>query len=426
LTDGTGAGSAAQARMQIEEREIQADQVKLGMFICRLDRPWTETPFPLQGFYIRELGQIAILRDLCHRVWIDVELSRRGMRGNMPGLSYAAAGMATEGGAPLAAPQDPRIGSVRYENSLAFDDEIPAAREALEVAASTISGMIDQAHGGQAIEPEVAHAAARPIVASMLRNADAVFWLNALRRREGYAYSHALNCAALATAFGRHLGLPQDFLVELSIGAMLMDIGTTQVPETLLAHPGPLDAMSMARVRRHVELGTQILGAGAFGPTVRELVGGHHERADGTGYPTRSAGADIPLHVRIAAIVDSFDAMTSERPYSPAMSRHVALQELYRARETRYYPELVEQFISCLGVYPTGSLAELNTGEIVAIMAQNAVRRLRPRVLVLTAPDGTLLPVFHTLDLLQTSTDVEIRRPLPDRHAGIDVAELYL
>ena len=409
--------------MQIEEREIEADQVKLGMFVCRLDRPWTETPFPLQGFYVREPGQIDLLRGLCRRVWIDVELSRRGMHGNLPALSYAAAGMAAEGTAPA---QDPRVGSVRYENSTRFDDEIPAAREALEVAASTINGMIDQAHGGQAIEPEVAHAAAKPIVDSMLRNADAVFWLNALRRREGYAYSHALNCAALATAFGRHLGLPQDFLVELSIGAMLMDIGTTQVPDALLAHPGPLDAMSMARVRRHVELGTQILGDGAFGPTVREMVGGHHERADGSGYPSRRAGADIPLHVRIAAIVDSFDAMTSERPYSPAMSRHVALQELYRARETRYYPELVEQFISCLGVYPTGSLAELNTGEVVAIMAQNAVRRLRPRVLVLTAPDGTLLPVFRTLDLLDTASDIEIRRPLPDRHAGIDVAELYL
>jgi HD-GYP domain-containing protein (c-di-GMP phosphodiesterase class II) len=413
--------------MQIEEREIQADQVKLGMFVCRLDRPWTETPFPLQGFYIRDLAQIDILRNHCRRVWIDVELS--AARSGSGGLGLARSQSATASAVPpvkTLSTQDPRIGSTHYSEAVGVEDEIPAAREALEVATSTISGMIDQAQGGLPIEPEAAQAAARPIVASILRNADAVFWLNALRRREGYAYSHALNCAALATAFGRHLGLPQDFLVELSIGAMLMDIGTTQVPDTLLAHPGPLDAMSMARVRRHVELGTQILGAGAFGPTVREMVGGHHERADGSGYPTRRAGADIPLHVRIAAIVDSFDAMTSERPYSPAMSRHVALQELYRARETRYYPELVEQFISCLGVYPTGSLAELNTGEVVAIMAQNSARRLRPRVLVLTAPDGTLLPVFHTLDLLQSSTDIEIRRPLPDRHAGIDVAELYL
>ncbi|TZF90668.1 HD-GYP domain-containing protein [Cognatilysobacter lacus] len=413
--------------MQIEERELEADQVKLGMFVCRLDRPWTDTPFPLQGFYVRDVSQIEILRQTCRRVWIDVELSRRGTRGNLPGLSYAGAGMAGATPPPAAAaPLDPRIGSTRYEDSTAFDEEIPAAREALEIAASTINGMIERAQGNQPIEPDVAHKAARPIVASVLRNADAMFWLNALRQRAGYAYTHALNCAALATAFGRHLGLPEDFLVELSIGGMLMDIGTTQVPETLLAHPGPLDAMSMARVRRHVELGTQILGNGAFGPTVREMISGHHERADGSGYPTRRAGMDIPLHVRIAAIVDSFDAMTSERPYAPAMARHVALQELYRARGTRYYPELIEQFISCLGVYPTGSLAELNTGEVVAIMAQNVVRRLRPRVLVLTGPDGQLLPTFHTLDLLQTSFDIEIRRPLPDRHAGIDIAELYL
>ena len=412
--------------MLIEEHEIDANQVKLGMFVCRLDRPWTGTPFPLQGFYVREPEQIDTLRALCGLVWIDVELSRRGMGGDLPGLSYAAAGLAGTTPPPVALQEDPRIGSVRYEDSTRFDDEIPAAREALDAAASTIGDMIECAHGGRPGLPAAADAAARPVVASVLRNADAVFWLNTLRRREGYAYSHALNCAALAAAFGRHLGLPEGFLVELAIGAMLMDIGTTQVPETLLAHPGPLDPLSMARVRRHVELGTQILGTERFGPTVREMVSGHHERADGSGYPTRRAGIEIPLHVRIAAIVDSFDAMTSERPYSPAMARHVALQELYRARQTRYYPELVEQFISCLGVYPTGSLAELNTGEVVAIMAQNAVRRLRPRVLVLTAPDGTMRSSFRTLDLLEASSDIEIRRPLPDRHAGIDVSELYL
>ena len=77
-------------------------------------------------------------------------------------------------------------------------------------------------------------------------------------------------------------------------------------------------------------------------------------------------------------------------------------------------------------MYPTGSLAELNTGEIVAIMSQNAARRLRPRVLVLTDTDGRMMPSFRTLDLLDTSTEIEIRRPLPDRHAGIDLAELYL
>lgn len=386
------------------------------MFVCRLDRPWTDTPFPLQGFYVRELSQIETLRNACRRVWIDVELSRRGgYRGHAPSVAVQA---------PVL--PDTRIGSTVYENTVDFDHEIPIAREALEIAASTIAGMIQQAQGGHAVTPEIAHAAARPIIGSVLRNADAMFWLNALRRREGYAYTHALNCAALAAAFGRHLGLPEAFLSELTIGAMLMDIGKTQVSDTLLSHPGPLDPMSMARVRRHVELGTQLLADGGFGPVAREIVAGHHERADGSGYPVRQAGVQIPFHVRIAAIVDSFDAMTTDRPYAPGLARHVALQELYRSRTTRYYPELIEQFISCLGVYPTGSLAELNTGEVVAIMAQNTARRLRPRVLVLTSPEGELLPTFRTLDLLEASYDIEIRRPLPDKHAGIDIAELYL
>ncbi|GAB1594353.1 HD-GYP domain-containing protein [Lysobacter claricitrinus] len=426
--------------MQIEEREIEADQVRLGMFVCRLDRPWTDTPFPLQGFYVRELSQIEILRNSCRRVWIDVELSQQGHKHGLNGLSGftslvpPAALMMTSREEALAPPRaaaqpvarDPRIGSVRYHDTVDFELEIPSAREALEVAASTISGFVEQAHAGNDVTPEVAHAAAKPVVASVLRNADAMFWLNTLRRRDGYAYSHALNCAMLAAALGRHLGLPEDYLVELATGAMLMDIGKTQVPQPLLQREGPLDAMSMARVRRHVELGTQMLQDDRFSDTVMEMVRGHHERADGSGYPARRTGGDIPLHARIAAIVDSFDAMTSDRPHAPAMARHIALQELYRDRATRYYPELVEQFISCLGVYPTGSLAELSTGEIVAIMSQNAARRLRPRVLVLTDPDGALLSGFRTLDLLSSDSSIEIRRPLPDHHAGIDVAELYL
>ena len=113
--------------MQIEEREIEADQVKIGMFVCRLDRPWTDTPFPLQGFMVRDIEQIAQLRDLCGRVWIDVELSK-----HVPGLMRRKAPSYAESGS-AASLQDPRIGSTHYEDSVALEAELPAAREALEV-----------------------------------------------------------------------------------------------------------------------------------------------------------------------------------------------------------------------------------------------------------------------------------------------------
>ena len=187
----------------------------------------------------------------------------------------------------------------------------------------------------------------------------------------------------------------------------------------------------MARVRQHVELGLQVLQeAGETNRIIVDMVRGHHERMDGTGYPARRTEEDIPLYARMGAIIDSFDAMTSDRPYAAALPRHDALQELYRGRDTAYHGELVEQFISCLGVYPTGSLVELSTGEVGVVMTQNPSRRLRPKVLVVTDPDKQLRISFSTTDLMNFPMfgegSVGILRPLQPGDHGIDPRELYL
>ena len=126
----------------------------------------------------------------------------------------------------------------------------------------------------------------------------------------------------------------------------------------------------------------------------------HHERFDASGYPAGVPIRQIPLLGRIAGIVDSFDAMTSVRPFRPALSRSAALQVLYRERGHLYQPELVEQFVQCLGVYPVGTLVELSTGEVGIVMAQNPTRRLRPKLMLLTNPDKRLRENFLSLDLL--------------------------
>src|SRR5690606_2852790 len=147
---------------------------------------------------------------------------------------------------------------------------------------------------------------------------------NALQRHGAYAYSHAINCCALAAAFGRHLGLPRPLLVELASGGLLLDVGNALLPEQLLAQPGPIGTEDMAQVRSHVELGRTILDGSVdpHGCDVREMIHSHHERWDGSGYPNRLVGHTIPLSGRMAAIIDSFDAMTSTRPHAPAKARH--------------------------------------------------------------------------------------------------------
>lgn len=415
--------------MAIEERELDISQVAIGMFICRLDCPWTDTPFPLQGFLVTAPEQLHLLRGYTRRVWIDVARGRPhlGMTLLQLDRSSARAAAKTTGSGGVAGPES---GRVVYTDSATLEEERPAARVAIDDAYRISRRLIDDLQAGHPLVPEEVRAAAEPIVASLLRNADALFWVNALRAHDAYSYSHAINCSALAAAFGRHLGLPRDLLVRVACGALLFDVGKTRVPGDIIGRAGPLNPLEMARARRHVELGLQILEeSGEQDPVIHEMMAGHHERIDGTGYPARLRGGMVPVYARIAGIVDSFDAMTSDRPYASAIARHDALQELYRGRDTLFHGELVEQFISCLGVYPTGSLVELDSGEVAVVMSQNPSRRLRPRIMVLTDADGRLLDRFRTVDLMDQPIDapsLSIRRPVSAEEAGVDITELYL
>jgi HD-GYP domain-containing protein (c-di-GMP phosphodiesterase class II) len=185
------------------------------------------------------------------------------------------------------------------------------------------------------------------------------------------------------------------------------------------------------QVRRHVELGLQAVDNSDPLPLqVQDMIRTHHEREDGSGYPNGLAGSHIPLLGRIAAVIDSYDAMTSHRSHRKAIAKHAALQELYRTRGTLYSAEIVEQFMQCLSVYPTGSLVELSNGQVAVVMAQNAARRLWPRVMLLTTPDKRLAAQFQVLDLMVQAGDkaghLRIANTLEIGAYGLDPAELYL
>lgn len=413
--------------MGLEEREIAIDQLATGMYICRLDRPWTDTPFLMQGFMVDSDQQISLLRQYCRSVWIDVE------RGSGPRDAPLQLLSSSRNCKPPARDTDQVLGSVVHVDSSSFDEELPQAREAQANAARLASKILDDVRAGQKLSSADVDAAVEPIVHSVLRSADAMFWVNALARHDTYGYGHAINCSALAASFGRHLGLPTDMLIDLASGGLLLDVGKARLPEELLTHPGPLDPQQMAQVRTHLDLSLGILAeSGIRSPLVQDMIGSHHERHDGSGYPHALTHTDIPLFARMAAIIDSFDAMTSERPHARAIARHEALQRIYRSRDTLFQGELVEQFIGCLGVYPTGSLVELSSGEVAVVMAQNPTRRLRPRVILLTTPDKRLRDGFHSLDLMVQAEgvprdqQVNVERPLEIGAYGLNPADLYL
>lgn len=408
--------------MEVVEVQIPVDDLKLGMYVNRLDRDWVGTPFPFQGFHLTNEAQLRILRQLCKHVFID---EHRQYSPDKKPTGRAAAG---SNGATRVDIRGPH----QYRNTHSLRDETPSARKANEDALAFAEQMIDDVRNGRKLSEERVAEAVGPIVQSVLRNADAFLWISSLVRRDQYLYSHTVNCAALCAAFGRHLGFSQDALMHLATGGILLDVGMVRIPEEIRAAPRALNRSERELIRSHVEQGRHMIDEAGFSrPEVRDMLIGHHERIDGSGYPAGLEGNDIPLFARLAAVVDAYDAMTSARPWRPALSRHEALQQLYRNIDLRYQAEVVEQFLQCMGTYPTGSLVELSTGEIAIVIEQNQTRRLRPRVLILLDAEKRRLDRMLELDLL-THHEHNPEHPIqivaaPDPGAyDIDRAALFL
>lgn len=203
-----------------------------------------------------------------------------------------------------------------------------------------------------------------------------------IRRHGDYLYDHSLCNAVWSAVLGRHLGLPPDDLGCLALGASLVDVGMTRLEVNPVAKPAALSAGEMAAVRRHVALGADLVRAAGVDRRVLEVVQNHHERFDGSGYPQRLSGHDIPVLARIAGLVDTYDAMITPRPHAPGRTSFEAVQELWDGGAAHFQRELVEQFIQAIGLFPTGAVVELNTGEVGIVVAQNESRRLKPSVML--------------------------------------------
>jgi HD-GYP domain-containing protein (c-di-GMP phosphodiesterase class II) len=154
----------------------------------------------------------------------------------------------------------------------------------------------------------------------------------------------------------------------------------------------------------------------------------HHERFNGQGYPDGIAGSDIPMFARIAGLVDTYDAMTASRPYAQPQSTYDAMRQLNRLSSVEFAEELVEQFVQAIGVFPVGSLVELNTGEVGIVIAQNRVRRLRPKVMVVLDESKNPLQIDRIVDLRDTTSDASlwIDRGLAPGDFGVEPSEFYL
>lgn len=406
----------------IIREQVSIAKLRIGMYVCELDRPWLETPYPLQGFVIQTDKEIQELMKYCHFVYIDI---RRTAEFELSKINQNIESSFDK--------EDKRhVFRVEYTDSLKMEEELPDAEKYFENYALSTEMLMTNLKKGKPLKLVEFKESTKQMVDSVIRNPDAVLWLVRLKNNNDYLYQHSLRCSVLAVAFGRQLGLTKRQLNILAVGAALLDIGKLKLPKTLLNRPGKIAEDEFDMIRDHVRLSlTMISENGKDTKEIRDMVATHHERMNGKGYPSQLLGNNIPLFGRIAAIVDCYDAISTDRPYARALSPAEAIRKLYEWRGIDFHPALVEVFIQALGIYPAGSLVELSTGEVGVVMSEYRARRLRPKVMLILDTDKCLYKEFHAIDLslcdeTTSGKSINIVQSLEPGSYGVDPSELLL
>lgn len=494
------------------KKRVDVSDLRLGMYVAELDRPWLETPFLFQGFELSSPQDLDQLREHCQYVYIDAELGddlvpakghqelprrtqalrveeeklqqefnvllqspernqsklpypdRKPYRDQVPleeelerarKLESVAWGMVREAlagvrqGKPIDAKTaegvvgemvesvvrnpDALMGISRQTHESRFvsnqgvpvEEEIGRARKIESDASNVVSETLKDVRQGKTVDSELAKQVVDGLVSSVERNPDSLVLLNQQKQADTYMSLHAIRTCTLALIFGRHLSLSRDQLMIIGLGALMHDVGMVKVPDEILSKPIGLSETEFEIMESHVPAGVEILkGSDGFPEESIQIVEQHHERHDGSGYPKKINGDLIGLSGSIGAIVDVYDAITSQRIYRGGISAEDALKRMYEWRRKDFQPELVEEFIRCMGIFPIGSLVELNTGGIGVVITINRERRLKPKVALVLRSNKEPYTERFIADLAKHRTrsggELRIKRVLPSGAFGIN------
>jgi HD-GYP domain-containing protein (c-di-GMP phosphodiesterase class II) len=443
--------------VRVEQIQVEVDRLTKGMYVCALDRPWLSTPFPFQGFIIRSVDDVGELKKYCNYVYVDVlrgvapEAEVGGLnRAWVPNQDAEDSEVVVEGGTPVqdSAPTEeldldegayeeaPGKISIKalpiptnpgyYDDPKNFRRELKRAEQIHGDLSRATSQIIDDLRVGRGLDVTAVRRSINGMIGSVVRHPDAFIWMTKLRQKDVYSYAHSVRCSVFSIVMARHMGLQEHKLEQLALGTLLCEVGKTKLPQTLLGKRDPINDEEKERLHSHVTLGVELLDSCVgLNDDVIEIVANHHERFDGSGYPYGRTGDEIPVMARIAGMVDCYDAMISLKPYTERVcSTAVAMDYLYDQRDVLFQGQLVEEFIQAIGIYPTGTLVELNNGAVALIHVQNARNRIQPEILLVLDRHKKPVDDFAKIDMRDYNQKhdypLSIKRALTAGEFGLD------
>ena len=379
---------------------IPTEKLQPGMYIHDLNCGWMDHNFVRNRFAVKNETVAAEVRALgMKEIYIDtsrgldlVEAPTQAEREHQ--VNEALQALATD-----TAPAVPRA---------SLQHEVERTQKLHREANRIVRDVMGDIRLGKQIQMEQVEPLVARIVDSIFRRADALAPLARLKEHDEYTFQHSVSVCVLMTSFARTLELPREIIHEIAVGALLHDVGKARVADEILNKPAKLTDAEFAKMKNHVVQSKIILqDTPGISDIALDVAAQHHERFDGTGYPNKLKGDEISLYGQMGAIVDVYDAITSNRVYHKGMAPTEALRKLLEWGKFHFKPELVQAFIRAVGIYPTGSLVRLESRRLAVVQAQNPDQLMQPVVKL----------VLHTRGYYLTPEVVDLRHSL-DRIVG--------
>lgn len=367
----------APAKQMSDQSRVTMDQLRIGLYIY-LDLRWFEHPFSFGQFKIKTEEQIRTIRGL--------------------GLKSVRYDPAQSDVAPEPKPSAPPTPETQKTSDVIA--KALAAKQALierikvqrEAAARIESAFINTAKTVREIDKDIfSHPAetvrnatqlVSQIAESILCAQELAIHVMGDKMGGEELYFHSLNVTMLALMMARDLGLPQEAMGVLGIGALFHDIGQKEIPSRILMKMEPLTPAERHLFEMHCQYGVDMGKKLLFAPAVLNIIHDHHEFFDGTGYPRQLKGEQIGLLARIVAICNHYDELCNPLNIVEALTPHEALSTMFARLRSKFDPKLLQVFIRCLGVYPPGTIVELSNGGIGMVATVNTAKPMKPMVVI--------------------------------------------
>ncbi len=357
-----------------------------------------EHPFWRSKFLLDKARDLErIQRSSLSELWIDTE---RGLdvEGDEPGVTQEVAEQQIDQVLEQAA-------QVVSETPLrlSIEEEAVQAAQICRKAQRAVKKMFQDVRMGQALDAEQMQPLVEEIAASVMRNPSAIIGLARLKTQNEYTYMHSVAVCALMTALARQLKMSDELVYQAGLAGLLHDIGKVMIANAILDKPGKLTEAEFNTIKKHPELGHEILLQGrAVGAIPLDVCLHHHEKVDGSGYPHRLVADQISVLARMGAICDVYDAITSDRPYKRGWDPAEAMRKMAEWAKGHFDELIFQSFVKTVGIYPTGSLVRLSSQRLAVVVEQSGEQLLKPHV-----------RVFF---------DVETRQPVPEEWIDLSLA----